>query len=259
MAKQTEAQRAHSSDLETKLSTRRGALREIGPDGWLWVPFCGFGECPQGAGYPMDRIVGCDIDGAAVEHWQAEWPQARIFDTKAEHFRDWPGPVALADFDAYGAPYMALQAFLETAPLVDGQPVQVLLTDGTNKTRYKSKRPYNFQTHKFERMHSLEAADQMEHLDRAVCQWLDSIGWNVDLRHYFQNPGFMKMAYFWLTLEPRPEAVRAVGRPAVPTPAAASPETDEPAAPPPQPMAPALPISEEDGDLSALAAGDDWL
>ena len=184
--------------MEAKAALRKAALKEADKDGWLYVPFCGFGECTDATGYPTERIVACDIDRDAGSDWQKRRPAARVEVSDATAFAGWPanGQIVYADLDAYGSPWLALHHLMTVGPVAD--VVQVILTDGSDETRARSKRPYNFQTHKFEAMASRSAQRQRENLADDVIPWLATIGWQAEIRKELRGGKFMR--YWWLTL-----------------------------------------------------------
>lgn len=195
----------HSSNLEAKVAHRVGALERIADTGTIYVPFCGFGECADAADYPMHRVVGCDIDAAAAEHWHEHWPDADITCADATKFADWgDAEIVLADIDSYGAPYKALEWCLRNAPLA--KTVQALLTDGSDQKRTRGKRPYNFTTHKFEAMHSVQAAEQQADMETHIVGWLDTLGWDAEVVATDAS-GASVVRYYWLELTRRPDAV----------------------------------------------------
>ena len=174
--------RSHSSDLSGKAAMRKAALKEAGTDGWLYVPFCGFGECTDAVGYPLDKVTACDIDRDAAADWQIRRPAATVEVSDVSVFSSWPshGQIVYADLDAYGSPWLALQHLMTAGPVAD--VVQVVLTDGSDEKRARAKAPYNFATHKFEQRASVTAKRQRNNLADEVIQWLTTIGWDAEMR-----------------------------------------------------------------------------
>ena len=197
------ADASHSSNLEAKVHLRKAALAAAVP-GWIYVPYCGFGECATGAEYPLHRVVGCDIDVAAVAHWKETAPEATIVSADATKFRHWPPTdITLIDVDAFGNPWKSLHHCLAHGPCADR--VEVVATDGADAQRIRGKKPYNFQTHLFEQMNSIGAADQHENFDRYLVEWLAGIGWAAEVRERVKGG---QISYWWLTLTrtaPRPK------------------------------------------------------
>ena len=76
--------------------------------------------------------------------------------------------------------------------------VQVILTDGSDEKRARSKTPYNFQTRKFEARASVSAQRQRDNLADEGIPWLATIGWEAELRE--ERRGAKYMRYWWLTL-----------------------------------------------------------
>ena len=163
----------HNSNLSAKVGLRR----RIPKAGWIWVPFCGFGEMQQLVGWSPTRIVGCDLDRDAVAHWQTTWPDAEVRCVDVEKFTFDAREYAVADVDAFGNPWRAVEHFLSDAHTA--RRVVVLATDGLRQTQLRGKRPYNFQTHRFEQMASIQAREQERDWSTHVSEWVTSLGWRV--------------------------------------------------------------------------------
>ena len=168
----------HNSDSEAKLALRADVGERTG-DGFVFVPYAGFGEMATGAGYPLERVIGCDTDGAAVDHWSEHLAAAEVLQCDATKFEQWPdGLITVIDADAYGAPWAVIEHALLNGPVAD--KVLLLATDGSNQTRRRSKRPYNFEHHTFEAVHSTDASEQLNDMKSHVSHWLSRIGWRVN-------------------------------------------------------------------------------
>ena len=190
----------HNSNIAIKTRHRIAALETAttgNPHGTLYVPYAGFGECAQAANYPDQRIIGCDIDKAAVEWWHTNKPKAHITHQRGQQFTDWrEQKVTLGDLDAYGAPYATLEHLL-----LRGNPaptIEIVLTDGNALKRVRSKRPYNFKTHKFETVHSIDAKEQQSHFVEELTVWIQSLGWDL-LLHDHQTTRLVSYMHLTLT------------------------------------------------------------
>ena len=113
----------HNSNLSAKVALRRKIPRA----GWIWMPFCGFGEMQQLVGWSPARIAGCDLDRDAVAHWQKTWPDAEVRCVDVEKFTFDSREYAVADVDAFGNPWRAVEHFLSDAHTA--RRVVVLATD----------------------------------------------------------------------------------------------------------------------------------
>ena len=190
---------------DSNLSAKVGLRRRIPKLGWIWVPFCGFGEVQQIVGWSPARIAGCDLDRDAVAHWQKTWPDAEVRCVDVEKFAFDAREYAVADVDAFGNPWRAVEHFLSDAHTA--RRVVVLATDGLRQMLVRGKRPYNFQTHRFEQMASLQARNQERHWEFAVTEWITSLGWmaiKATMRYGVEDGGKIPTAavrYFRFELE----------------------------------------------------------
>ena len=179
----------NSSNLDLKLEIRRRALAAVGA-GAIWVPYCGFGECMV---YPVESVRACDIDKDAVAHWRKRWPEAQVQSTTAEKFTKWgSSPYCLADIDHHGMPWLSLKRFLDRAPLQ--KSIQIVITDGSLQHIQRGKRPFNFQTFRFEQTASLRAAEQLEHWPGDAATWLGAFGSvKVIEKHRINTVGYARL------------------------------------------------------------------
>ena len=182
----------HNSNLSAKVALRR----RIPKSGWIWMPFCGFGEMQQIVEWSPSRIAGCDLDRDAVAHWQTTWPDAEVRCVDVEKFTFDSREYAVADVDAFGNPWRAVEHFLSDAHTA--RRVVVLATDGLRQKLVRGKRPYNFQTHRFEQMASVQAAEQDRRWPEHVKAWVESSGWRI-LSSTMKTAALMR--YFRFELE----------------------------------------------------------
>ena len=182
----------HNSNLSAKVALRR----RIPESGWIWVPFCGFGEMQQLVGWSPSRIAGCDLDRDAVAHWQTTWPDAEVRCVDVAKFTFDSREYAVADVDAFGNPWRAVEHFLSDARTA--RRVVVLATDGLRRIQTQGKRLYNFQAHRFEQMASIKAHEQERDWLAHVSEWVTSLGWRV--RSSTMEPAAL-MRYFRFELE----------------------------------------------------------
>ena len=183
-----------SSDLGKKAEIRRRALAGAHPEGLLWVPFFGFGECATAAKYPADRVLGCDVDSDVIAAAREKFPEARLEVCKAERFGFPAEPFSFADFDAYGAPWKAVDHFLRSARVM--LPLWIVATDGVLQKVKRSKTPYNFSTHRCGQTASLQAAEQISNYPAAVIEWAGSLGFSFSLQaHEKSGSGVSAVRY----------------------------------------------------------------
>ena len=188
----------HSSHLGTKTAIRRQALEASHPDGLLYVPFFGFGECAAAAEYPPHRVVGCDVDTDAIAAARKKFPAARLHLGKAESYPFNESAFSFADFDAYGGPWKAVDHFLRSARLL--QPLWIVATDGILQKLTRSKNPYNFETHRCEATASMQAADQLERWPEPVIEWAAGLGFTLRLEAH-EKSGTGPSAVQYLSFE----------------------------------------------------------
>jgi hypothetical protein len=113
-----------------KLLMRRHILRWLaGRPGAFYVPFMGDGDIAD-ALYRGRAIYGADLDPDRVAVARGRFPDAdiRIADCDAWPFVDIDVPFALADFDAFSAPYASFRSFWKGA--TKAERLVVIFTDG---------------------------------------------------------------------------------------------------------------------------------
>ena len=153
--------------------------------------------------YPSDLITGCDVDEDAVAFWNEEWPRADVQVSAADEVTDWGDgpPIGFADIDPYGAPYLAVDNLLRNAPLAE--KVAIVLTDGSNSTRIRAKKPFDFENLKWGRMASIRSKAQKVNLLTEIVKWVGSYP-GVTVIHStqtrpFGSPTFIPV-YAWLLI-----------------------------------------------------------
>lgn len=192
-------EKIHSS-AAVKFDLRREAYAAAGP-GRAWVPYCGPGEVALACGYDPARCVAIDNDQAAIRAWHAKLPGAEVHAGDVEKFAAWgTEPYSYADIDPFGAPWKAMQAFLDNAPTTD--PVVISLTDGfVAKKTQLGRYPYDFDRHRPGLKDSEAATAEVREWPAAAVRWLESLGWHVTLGGNGRAMGSgAGVRYCWLTL-----------------------------------------------------------
>lgn len=192
-------EKIHSS-AAVKFDVRRAAYESAGP-GRIWVPYCGPGEVALKAGYDPARCVAVDNDQAAVRAWREKLSTAEVHACDVEKFDAWGSlPYSYADIDPFGAPWKALQMFLDHAPLTD--PVVIAVTDGfVAKKTQLGRFPYDFERHRPGLKDSEAATAEVREWPRAAVRWLESLGWHVHMESAERAmAGGAGVRYCWMRL-----------------------------------------------------------
>ena len=119
-------------------------------DSRFYAPYCGKGECS--AEYPFPRVDALDLDTDCIAWWKEHRPEANAYvadvekDVKVK--RD--AVYCLADFDAFGNPWRAINAFMRFANRADR--FAMLITDGALAKVIRGKLPLNFADGRYEEM-----------------------------------------------------------------------------------------------------------
>ena len=138
------------------------------------MPCCGVGDIAEALSdlWPTARIYALDVDAAMVRRWAERLPDATS--CTLGDAEKWTPPAAatayaVAGIDAFGAPYLFLRRFLELATWT--APALLVLTDGGGLSRDRAKRPFSFETFRFEHIDFETAQVQQREMDRVATDW----------------------------------------------------------------------------------------
>lgn len=190
-------------DVAAKVGMRKGALAEVDPGHWLYVPFCGDGVMAKECGYPLDRTVAVDNDGAAVEHpfWngQAILADAKKTPPPSQHY-------GLADFDAYSSPWHAGKLFFESARY--GPELQTLWT-WNDQARARQNRMWDWSRLTSGEKHRVRCREQRARFAEEAAEWIDGLtGGKSEVRETAKAG--TAQHYAWITTRGIPARVRVV-------------------------------------------------
>lgn len=105
-----------STEIERKLRLRHD-LMEFAAEGAVYVPY--IGEADIASQLWADRMIyGCDLEQKFLDVARTRLSNADLRVANAERypFTDISEAITIADFDAYGNPYLALQSFWQAIP-----------------------------------------------------------------------------------------------------------------------------------------------
>lgn len=125
-------------DIYRKVLLRKRLCSDL-PPGAAYVPFLGDGDLALTC-YAGRAVYGADIDSARVETARSRLPASSVL--RVADCDHWPFPLAIepfavADFDAYTNPYLALVAFWANAA-----KAKRLALFGIDGLRYRIKREH---------------------------------------------------------------------------------------------------------------------
>lgn len=161
-----------NSDVEAKAALRHAAVQYAKGEGRIFVPYCGFGEVS--ACYPDEQIDGCDIDLSCVEWWAEQRPRANIVRADVDAaIDDLQGVYRVADFDAFGVPWRAVNHFAQTVKRA--ARFALVVTDATRERLIRERLPFDFERAAYDGKESRRAENQMASWAEEVERHLQAI------------------------------------------------------------------------------------
>ncbi len=169
------AEKKQHVELRRKLWLRTKLLPRAGP-GAAYVPYIGEGDIAD-ALYRERTICGADINAKRIDTANARLPGATLMVADCERWpfsREDPPPFSIADFDAYGNPYVSFKAFWEHAPKVF--PLVVFFTDGLKMNQVMQNVVYDVAEDTWSPATLTEKRTQHNFwLQRAIIPWVNAL------------------------------------------------------------------------------------
>lgn len=130
-------------NLYQKLLLRRGILTRfpVLPGTALYLPYCGDGDLARECYADREAdLYAADLDPLRVDTFRSRFPSAtvKVADVEQWPFAEKDRPFGLADFDAFGNPYLSVLSFWKAAKL--SSRIVLFGTDGNLQTINRQRR-----------------------------------------------------------------------------------------------------------------------
>ena len=171
-----------STDYQGKTALRQLIADEVplGPDDWVYLPFCGEGDCykPFADIWPQERVLAVDKDAELLNTFHSRWPRATVVcdDVDSVNLGALGGAVRIADFDAYSNPGPTIKHFFAHGRIAFGT-IGLLTTSGLPSSCQKQARPWRWRKGRMSKdRHKKRSQQQISHWGDEEACWLRSFG-----------------------------------------------------------------------------------